>query len=69
MPTEQFVLTDCPAAEYLPVGHSKHKLKLVLPLMVEYVPTGQLVHADADLTAEYVPAVQVLHTDKPVVPP
>ncbi len=48
LPARQSRQTDEPVtlAEYVPFGHSLHDEMLVASGVSEYVPTGQLAHAD-----------------------
>jgi hypothetical protein len=55
-----------PSGEDAPgVGHDR---QVVPPVVLPYVRTGQLLHAERPVVQEYVPAVQSVHNTPSVVP-
>jgi hypothetical protein len=55
------VQEDADAPENVLLGHTRHVAASVAPVLVEYVPAPQSVHAALPLLVLYFPATQAVH--------
>jgi hypothetical protein len=57
----QLLAAELAFGELEPAGHARHAVEFVAPVVVEYVPTKQSVHAALPVTFLYLPATQAVH--------
>ena len=54
---EQFESVALPLGELVSLGHTRHAASSVAPVLVEYLPAPQSVHATLPLVVLYLPAM------------